>query len=304
MNQIDLSRTDLNLLVLFDTVFRERHVGRAAARLHLSASAVSHGLGRLRRLLHDPLFLRHAKGVVPTERATMLADQVADILAQTRRLLAAAEPFDPSRSDRRFVIGSTDGIVSLVLPALFAEIRRRAPGIDLRVRHIMPTEAPAALDLRQVDIAVVPPLIEIPARFAVHDLYDDDFVIAMRAGHPLGPAPDLEAYCAALHLVLSPTGDAHGFVDTMLEKQGLRRRVALTVPNFMLGLAVVAETDLVAAMPRGQVAIHAARFDVATAPLPMPLGRFAVRAVTPRAAATDAGLAWLLGLLQSAWRQA
>ena len=144
----------------------------------------------------------------------------------------------------------------------------------------MPAEAPAALDLRQVDIAALA-LIEIPARFAVHDLYDDDFVIAMRAGHPLGAAPDLEAYCAALHLVLSPTGAAHGFVDTMLEKQGLRRRVALTVPNFMLGLAVVAETDLVAAMPRGQVAMHAARFGVATAPLPC---RSAARrrAVTPK----------------------
>ena len=73
LNQIDLSRIDLNLLVLFEIVFQERHVGRSAERLHLSPSAISHGLGRLRALLGDPLFLRTPKGVVPTERAFQLA---------------------------------------------------------------------------------------------------------------------------------------------------------------------------------------------------------------------------------------
>ena len=72
LNQIDLSRADLNLLVLFEAVLEERHVGRAAARLNLSASAVSHGLGRLRQFLNDPLFLRTPKGVVPTARGMEL----------------------------------------------------------------------------------------------------------------------------------------------------------------------------------------------------------------------------------------
>ncbi len=70
LNKIDLARADLNLLVLFQTIMEERHVGRSAARLNLSASAVSHGLGRLRRLLGDPLFLKTPRGVVPTDRAT------------------------------------------------------------------------------------------------------------------------------------------------------------------------------------------------------------------------------------------
>src|SRR4051794_26706560 len=105
LNEIDLSRTDLNLLSLFEVVFQEAHVGRAAVRLNLSASAVSHGLGRLRRLLHDPLFLRHPKGVVPIERAEALAGPIAEILGQVRRVVAGAEPFDPARSRRRFTIG-------------------------------------------------------------------------------------------------------------------------------------------------------------------------------------------------------
>src|SRR5687768_3072739 len=110
LNAIDLTRADLNLLVLFDAVLDERHVGRAAERLHLTASAVSHGLGRLRRLLNDPLFLRTPKGVVPTERAVQLAGPVADVLARARHVLASAEPFDPALSKRRFTIGAPDGV--------------------------------------------------------------------------------------------------------------------------------------------------------------------------------------------------
>jgi DNA-binding transcriptional LysR family regulator len=85
LNEIDLSRADLNLLVLFEEVMRERNVGRAASRLNLTASAVSHGLGRLRRLLNDPLFLRTPKGVVPTQRAEELAEPIAEILARRPR---------------------------------------------------------------------------------------------------------------------------------------------------------------------------------------------------------------------------
>jgi len=122
LHQIDLSRVDLNLLVLFETVMEERHVGRSASRLNLSPSAVSHGLGRLRSLLGDPLFLRTPRGVVPTDRALNLAGPVADILARVRSVIAGAEPFDPARSGRRFVIGAPDGASAVFLPPLLATI--------------------------------------------------------------------------------------------------------------------------------------------------------------------------------------
>jgi DNA-binding transcriptional LysR family regulator len=109
LNEIDLSRADLNLLVLFEAVLEERHVGRTADRLNLSPSAVSHGLGRLRRLLNDPLFLRTPKGVVPTARAIDLAEPIADILARVRSVVSTSEPFDPATSCRRSstICGST-----------------------------------------------------------------------------------------------------------------------------------------------------------------------------------------------------
>src|SRR6186713_2068847 len=102
MNLDPLSRVDLNLLVLFEVVCEEGHVGRAADRLSLTSSAVSHGLGRLRRLLNDPLFLKTPKGVVPTARAADLAVPIADVLARARSVIATAEPFDPAISRRQF----------------------------------------------------------------------------------------------------------------------------------------------------------------------------------------------------------
>src|SRR5580765_6540602 len=98
LNAVDLSRADLNLFVLFDAVLGERHVGRAADRLNLTPSAVSHGLGRLRRLLHDPLFLRTPKGVVPTARATEIAAPISEILARVKSVISTAERFEAASS--------------------------------------------------------------------------------------------------------------------------------------------------------------------------------------------------------------
>src|SRR5688572_26508336 len=136
LNEIDLSRVDLNLLVLFEAVLAERHVGRAADKLHLSSSAVSHGLGRLRRLLNDPLFLRTPKGVMPTGRALEIAAPIAEILARVKSVVAMAVPFDPATSTRRFTIGAPDAVLAVFVPALLEELRRTAPSIDISVRQL------------------------------------------------------------------------------------------------------------------------------------------------------------------------
>jgi DNA-binding transcriptional LysR family regulator len=288
LNEIDLSRTDLNLLVIFETVLTEGNVGRAADRLNLSPSAVSHGLGRLRRLLNDPLFLKTPKGVVPTARATELAEPIADILARTRRVIATAEPFNPATSKRRFMIGAPDASAFFLTP-LHAILSRDAAGIDVGIRQILPRRvslvAPwddvfADLDAHEVDIAVAP-VEDVPARFAARIVYPEEFVIAMRRGHPFAAEPTLSRYCEMRHLLVSFLGDAGGFVDRELATLGLSRRVVMTVPNFMMALAVVAETDVIAALPERIVASHAARFDIVTVKAPL----------------MDAGLAWLFDTL-------
>jgi DNA-binding transcriptional LysR family regulator len=301
LNKTNLARIDLNLLVLFEAVLEERHVGRAAARMHISPSAVSHGLGRLRRLLNDPLFLRQPKGVVPTERARQLAAPVADILERTRQVVENAEKFDPAKSVRRFMIGAPDAASAVLLPSLLSDMRREAPGIDLGVRNLVGRfdSALDELDQRIIDVALLP-LAEVPARFVTRTLYHEDFVIVRRAGHPIGKRLTLARYCAALHLVVSVSGDPHGMVDEFLAERGMKRRVVLTVSNFSQALAIVAESDLVSALPRRFVTRYADRFDVVCSEPPAPFMSSPIRAIAPQVATMDGGLAWLLGMLERA----
>lgn len=314
LNEIDLSHADLNLLVLYEAVMRERNVGRAAARLNLTPSAVSHGLGRLRRMLNDPLFLRTPKGVVPTERAEELADPIAEILARVRGVVAASEPFDPATSTRRFIIGAPDAVLAVLSRDLLEEVRQAAPGVDLGLRHLLVGRGRLLdrawegilpiLESREIDLAILP-IDDVPARFAARVLYREDFVAVFRHGHPFATDRSLDHFCGQRHLIVSQAGDTFGFVDEALEKLGRTRRVAVTVPNFMLGLALLAESDLIAAMPRRLASTFSARFDLEVAELPLPVGLNNISLVVPKSAITDAGVAWLYDtLLESFHRDA
>ncbi|NIJ21050.1 DNA-binding transcriptional LysR family regulator [Sphingomonas naasensis] len=306
LNEIDLSRADLNLLVLFEAVFDEAHVGRAADRLRLSPSAVSHGLGRLRRLLNDPVFLKTPRGVVPSDRARALAPLVADILQRVRGVVAHAAPFDPASSTRRMTIGAPDGVSAVFLQPLLADLAERAPGIAIGIRQLLPAPEEAVdrawrgafadLESGTLDIAVIP-AAEAPLRFERRTLYEEDFVLVMRPGHPFASAPGVDQYCASQHLVVSLSGDPHGFVDDVLAREGLSRRVALTVPNFMFACAIVPDTGLLCAVPRRFAARYAPRFGLAIHDAPLPLGHFRLNAFVPKPALMDAGTLWLLDRL-------
>lgn len=309
LKQIDLSRTDLNLLVLFETVLREGNVGRAAAMLNLSPSAVSHGLGRLRRLLNDPLFLRTPRGVVPTDRALELAPQIAQVLADVRRMLATVEPFEAATSTRRFRLGVGDAFLCTTGPALAARLATLAPAIGVAVLHIVPSfrqsldDGPwdhvlAMLESRDLDLAILP-WITSPARFATRTLpgNEDRLVVATRADHPYARAPSLDTYCAARHLVVSVRGDPVVATDATLADLGRTRRVVMTAPNFTSALFLAAESDLAVSLPQSLVHAHGARFGLVATPLPFDAPASNILAVTTRAALQDAGVAWLVDLV-------
>jgi DNA-binding transcriptional LysR family regulator len=298
LNEIDLSRIDLNLLVVFDAVLTEQNVGRAAARLNLTPSAISHGLGRLRRMLNDPLFLRNPRGVVPTARAMEIAPAITEILTQVRSVIAMAEPFDPITSRRRFVIGAPDGVSAVVLMPLLKHLEKKAPGVDISLRQLLPTPGTISrerawqaafdeLEGRAMDVAILP-VEHVAPRFAARTMYEEEFAIAMRAGHPFGRNPTLRSYCDAQHLVVSHSGDAFGFVDASLAAHGLSRRIAL---------AVLAQTELISALPKAFVAQHGERFGIATVPAPLDLDRFQIQAVATKASMMDSGLVWLVNAL-------
>jgi DNA-binding transcriptional LysR family regulator len=278
-------------------VFRERHVGRGAAGRPHTAYGGSQRIRGLGRAPNAPRLQKHPKGVVPTARAMELAPAVADILARVRAVVGAALPFDPRESTRRFAVGAPDAIATVVLPPVLTAVRRAAPGVVVNVIDLEPSATLAALDARTVDVACYP-LDELPPRFEGRALYSEDFVIAARAGHALGKKPSLARYAAAQHVLVSPTGAARGFIDDVLAEHGLSRRIALTVPSFLWALTVIGDGDLVGALPRTLLRVHGARFGVTAIEPPLPFGATSIRIVATRAAMTDAGVVWLMELIQ------
>src|SRR3954452_24950965 len=181
MNQIDLRRADLNLLVVFQVLFAERHVGRTAKRLALTQSAESHALGRLRDLFGDPLFVRHPKGVEPTARALALAPAIADILNRTQSVLAA--PVFNSNLPCSFTIATIDLTVPTIIVPLIEHLRCVAPAIDLRVVPLVREHVTAAFDRQDINRAIMNSP-QRQKRIARLPVLKDRYVGIARRGHP------------------------------------------------------------------------------------------------------------------------
>jgi DNA-binding transcriptional LysR family regulator len=215
MNQIDLRHADLNLLVVFQVLLAERHVGRAASRLGLTQSAASHALGRLRGLFGDPLFVRHPKGVEPTARALVVAPAIVDILNRAQSVLAAPV-FDPNVACS-FTIATIDLTVPTIIVPLIEHLRCVAPAIDRRVVPLVREHVVAAFDRQEIDMAILN-FPDPPKRIARVPVLKDRYVGIARRGHPglKGRTLTAKAYAALPHLLFSPRGDPKGIVDEPL----------------------------------------------------------------------------------------
>ena len=263
---MNLRRIDLNLLVIFDALMTERNVTRAARRVGLSQPAFSNALTRLRERLKDELFVRSPQGMRPTPRAVELASEVHDALATIESALDPVA-FDPKTARRTFTIDTSDYVVTSCFSAIMSHLAREAPGIDLR---LLPAGGRIyeRLDAREVDFGIGA-YGEVPERFGTVVLDEDEFVVIMRPDHPLARGRlTLERYAAAKHLLVTLRGDARGFVDDILAEHGLTRRIALTVNQFSVAPGIVAESDLVTALPQRIADRYAPLFKLTVRPFP------------------------------------
>ena len=243
---------------------------------------------------------------MPTARALDLAEPVAEILHRVGSVVASAVAFDAATSVRRFVIGAPDAVMASLMVPFLERAGVDAPHVDIGLLHLMPSERGAKdqpwqdsldkLEKRDIDVAVLP-LRTVPPRFEARRLYVEDFVVAMRNGHRLARKPSLAAFCGSQHLLVSLSGDPRGFVDDLLAKRGLKRRIALTVPTFMMALAHLSSSDLIAALPRRLVESHAARFGLTSVELPVKRKPDPILAVTTKAAMMDNGVAFVVDVL-------
>jgi DNA-binding transcriptional LysR family regulator len=244
---MNLRSLDLNLLVVFDAIYHEGNVTRAAAKVGLSQPATSGALSRLRGHLGDELFLRSAEGLRPTPRAIELADRLPGILVELENAL---EPptFDPATSEHVLRIASLDYFTVVVIPALLRLFETEAPKVRV---HLVPTVGQPfpMLDKGEIDFAFAT-LFDVDDRFGQERLITDTYSCLVRRGHPLTHRMfDIHRFAAAQHVLVSPAGDPHGFVDDELEKAGLSRQVSLMLNHFSAAPAVVAQSNLILTAP-------------------------------------------------------
>lgn len=274
---LDATRLDLNLLAALDVLLRERNVTRAAARLGLTQSAMSHKLKRLREELGDPLFVTGPGGLVPTARAESLEEPLRHALRDLAAAVRATEPFDPRAAERDLRVACVDAIEITLLPNILRRLASEAPGLRVSIRR----RGPRSIDelaSGDLDLVVAPGGVpgvgydELPG-IQRRLVSTDDFVCVVREDHPsVGRRLTLKKFLALDHLLVTPGGTRVGVVDQVLARDGRTRRVAVTVPSFVSAPLLVSQTDLVLTCPTsvGLAAAKIVPLRVFPPPLPLP----------------------------------
>ncbi len=238
-------KLDLNLLVVFDTIARERSVTRAAASLNMTQPAISHALARLRGALGDELFIRTAEGMNPTPFAERLAQTVRKALEDLQGALQGSD-FEPATTARRMSV-AVDNRAALTLAAPLAiAVARIAPGLSLDLRPSGTLDLAERLDRGDLDLALGG-LAAPGERFSDILLFRDEFVALVGGSHPASAGRDIghQTLAAYPHLALSSTGEETAFVDDELARHGLARRIAVRAP-LLAAPAILAQSDMIA----------------------------------------------------------
>ena len=289
---MQLKDIDLNLLRLFDAVYRLRSVSRAAESLELTQPAASHGLSRLRLLIGDPLFVRAPGGVKPTPRADRLAQAVRIALGTLEEALNESAEFDPQRSRKTFRLHMSDIGEGRFLPELMVMLREQAPGVRVETMPLPREQIINALDSGSIDFAFgFLPTVKETQRV---QLLKDRYIVLLRAGHPFtrlrrSGKPLLEA----LKLLEFVAVRTHADTLRILQLLNLEDRLRLTTEHFMVLPSIVKATDLAVVMPSNIAQGFAQEGGYAIVEPPLPLRDFVVSLHWSKRFESDPGNRWL-----------
>ena len=293
-----LSRPDLNLLVTLDVLLAEGNVARAARRLHLSPSAMSRALARLREATGDPLLVRAGRGLVASPRALELRDSVSRLVHEAEAALRPANKLDLAQLDRTFTMRSSEGFVENFGAALLARIADEAPGVRIHFLHKLDKDSgpmrDGSVDLETgvVDKAIGPEV-------RTQALFSDRYIGVVRAGHPLAEVEITPArFAAADHVHISRRDNDKKPVDDALAALGLERNVAAIVGGFSAALALARATDLVACVYERHTGNQYAGMHSFAIPLDMP--QFTVSLLWHPRLDGDIAHRWLRGCVRDA----
>jgi DNA-binding transcriptional LysR family regulator len=272
---------DLGLLRCLDALVTEAHVSRAAERMDMSQPAMSRVLARLRELFNDPVLIRGASGMQPSQRAVELAEIARRILSDVDQVLGQALHFEPAVCTSTFRIVATDYTHATFVPLLAEALSAQAPGATLSVKHpVHPKALALGLEEGEIDLAIGH-LEEPPGSLRSVALFEDAVTCLVRAGHPyLGSEQTIEQFVALPHILVTPAGFGHfqSNIDRTLAEQGLKRKVGMLSQHFMAAPFVVATTDMVVLMPQRLARHYAGVLGLASVepPLTIPPYRLAM----------------------------
>lgn len=290
-----MKNLDLKLLTILETLLAERNVTRTAERLHMTQSAVSHALAKLRRTFGDPLFVPTREGMAPTGRAVELAEPLSGAMEQIRRALEARTPFEPVTCEEVFRIATNDYGSFVLLPPLLRRLAEEAPKVRLELVALDAKHDWERLEDGSLDLALAF-FREIPLQLHSRTLFREKYVCIARRGHPCTKKKlTLDDYIELDHIVMTPF--ITGLIDGRLAERGLKRRVALAIPNFLLIPELVAQSDLVATMGERVAQRFATRLALRVLPLPLDLDRVTISLVWHARRHAERAHHWLRGVL-------
>ncbi len=266
-----LKSVDLNLLVSFDALVSERSVSRAAEKLGVTQSALSHALKRLRVVFGDPLLRRGPRGMEPTERALSLRESVKAVLAEIHSIVSTRIVFDPATTRRTFKLSMSDAMNMEALPLIVRSLRRTAPNIDLVVTTSGPRDTCSRILNDEVEMAIgVFP--HIPAEITHRELYRDELVCVADKGNPRlkRGRMDEQSYLRSPHVTVAANLDSGVQLDDIFAAMGFARRVVATVPHYTAVAGLVRGTDLVAHTRRRLINVLRTSANLAVFPIPAP----------------------------------
>lgn len=251
MNEIhqNFDRLDLNLLRLFEVIYRERSLSRAADILHLTPSAISHALRRMRLQFDDPLFERAGHRMVPTPFCDQIAPDIIGQMGILRDMAHRWARFDPSESTAPITLALPDALEILLLPALRARLAQEAPGAQLTTMPV--TRRSLVMDLQRgrPDLAmdVKASLGSVLRRVP---LMRSGWCAVTAPRHPFAQAPSRDAYERGRHIAVSSRAFGAVLEDPMMADSGITRQIALRCQNYLSALNTVQGSDLILTMPR------------------------------------------------------
>ncbi|EOV9591705.1 LysR family transcriptional regulator [Cronobacter sakazakii] len=293
-----LRRLDLNLLPVFDAIYRHRSVRKAADELAMSTSALSHALSRLRTTLNDPLFYREGHRMCPSVYATQLAPSIASALKFLNQELTPQPEFDPASSTECLQIAITDFTAFCIFPALMHRLQHDAPGLRFELRYLPHSPALNELLAGEMDLALgfsAPEDIRHAELDEINWLEDDYVVISSARRAQL----TLEDYLAARHVVVTPWNEKQGVLDFQLERMGYTRHIELKTPSMLGAPFIVAESDLLMALPRFAAQKLLPATDLRIFELPFEIPSFEVKIYSHQRSGKRGATDWLKRVLQA-----